>query len=437
MNTSTAASSLLLYIKDWVETYILNWHSLLQVIVIMAVIAVVFAVANKASLWLAHEERGKRVRSTVSFLARHIHLSIHEMLLLLLAPLLLGSVVLITTVAGWPDTFLRIMANLMTAWAFIRLSSSIIQQRFWSMALAFSIWIITALNILGWLQPTISMLDAISVNLGDMRLSLLLVIKGILISGLLIWGAGLLADRVEKIIGAVKDFTPSQKVLFFKVIRIMLFTVAVLLSMKSVGIDLTALAVFTGAVGIGIGFGLQKVFSNIISGFILLLDKSIKPGDVIAVENTYGWVNFLGTRHVSILTRDGKEHLIPNEKFITEPVENWSYSDNKLRLHIPIGVSYNSDIHLVKRILLEVVDALPRILKNPAPTCPITGFGDNSVNFEIRIWIEDPANGITNVSSLVYEGVWDAFKKHNIEIPFPQRDVHIRNVPKEMYVTRG
>ena len=220
--------------------------------------------------------------------------------------------------------------------------------------------------------------------------------------------------------------TPSQRVLFSKLSNIALYVAAVVIGLNIVGLDLTSLAVFSGALGLGIGFGLQKVVSNLISGIILLMDKSIKPGDVIAVGDSYGWVNSLGARCISVLTRDGKEHLIPNENLITQTVENWSYSDRKVRLHIPIGVSYNSDIHQVRELLLQAVDEHARVLKIPEPRCLITGFGDSSIDFEIRAWIFDPQEGLSNLKSDLFFRVWDLFKEHNIEIPFPQRDIHIK-----------
>lgn len=420
------------YALAWVERYVFSWGALLQLATIITIPAVAWVASSKISIWISKAEK-HWVKVVSGFIQSHIHLSLREIILLVLLPFMMGVSVLIANVATWPTTLISVASNLITAWAFIRVSSSIIQIRFLSITLAFSIWSIAALNILGWLDPVINILDQAAITLGTLRISLLLIIKGTLIFGLLIWGAGVLSRKLERILDNLQEFSPSQKVLFHKLARILLFVTAVLLGLKSIGIDLTALAVFTGALGIGIGFGLQKVFANIISGFILLMDKSIKPGDVIVVGDTYGWVNCLGTRHVSILTRDGKEHLIPNETLITEPVENWSYSDNKVRVRVPIGVSYNSDIHQVKRLLLGVAASIPRILKHPAPNCLIIGFGDSSVDFEMRVWIEDPANGIRNLRSAVYEAVWDVFKEHNIEIPFPQRDLHIRStvVPKD------
>jgi small-conductance mechanosensitive channel len=190
---------------------------------------------------------------------------------------------------------------------------------------------------------------------------------------------------------------------------------------------LTALAVFTGAVGVGIGLGLQKVVSNLISGVILLLDRSIKPGDVIEINGTYGWITSLNARYVSLATRDGKELLIPNEDLITERVTNWSYSNNLIRQSLHIGVSYDSDVPGAMCLAVEAAGTVSRILELPRPTCLLKEFGDSAVNLELRFWIQDPANGTANVRSEVMLRIWDLFREHGIEFPFPQRDLTLRN----------
>ena len=194
-----------------------------------------------------------------------------------------------------------------------------------------------------------------------------------------------------------------------------------------VGIDLTALAVFTRALGVGLGFGLQKVVSNFVSGIILLMEKSVKPGDVIAVDDSYGWVQSLGARYVSVLTRDGIEHIIPNEDFITQKVENWSFSNNDLRLKMDVGVSYDTDVEKAMALCLEAVREQDRVKSKELAVCFLKGFGDSSVDLELRFWIDDPAEGCGNVKSKIYLSIWHKFKKHGIEIPYPQRDLHIRS----------
>jgi small-conductance mechanosensitive channel len=221
--------------------------------------------------------------------------------------------------------------------------------------------------------------------------------------------------------------TPAMQVLAGKLVRMTLLTVAIVAALGSIGIDLTAFAVFSGAIGVGVGFGLQKVVSNLVSGVILLVDRSIKPGDVIEVEGTHGSVSTLNARYVSVLTRDGKEYLIPNEDLITQRVTNWSYSNDLIRLHVKLGISYGSDPHRAIELALEATRHVGRVVKTPEPTCLLVGFGDSAVDLELRFWITDPANGTMNVRSAVMLNIWDLFHTHGIEMPYPQRDLTLRN----------
>jgi small-conductance mechanosensitive channel len=223
--------------------------------------------------------------------------------------------------------------------------------------------------------------------------------------------------------------TPAIKVLTGKLIRIALIAIAIVIGLTSVGIDVSGLAVVGGALGLGIGLGLQRIVANLISGVILLMDKSIKPGDVLEVGDTYGWIQSLHARYVSIRTRDGTEHLVPNEMLITDRVINWSYTNSLVRLKLDIGVSYQSDLHRAIALCVEAAANTPRVLSNPSPACFISGFGDSSVDLSLRLWINDPDNGVSNVRGAVYIAVWDLFYEHGIEIPFPQRDLHIRSGP--------
>jgi len=217
-------------------------------------------------------------------------------------------------------------------------------------------------------------------------------------------------------------------VLLTKLAKFLIFTSAVLFTLSAVGVDLSAFAFLGGAIGVGLGFGLQKIVSNFISGIIILADKSIKPGDVVEIGSVYGWVKKLDTRFVSVVTRSGKEYLIPNEDFITKEVINWSYSDELVRVSAEVGVSYSSDLRLVEELILKAAEEKRRILSSPEPNCLLMGFGDSSVNFELRFWINDPRNGIQNIRSEVLFSIWDNFEEHGIEIPFPQRDYHLKSL---------
>ncbi|MCL4501853.1 MAG: mechanosensitive ion channel, partial [Deltaproteobacteria bacterium] len=223
---------------------------------------------------------------------------------------------------------------------------------------------------------------------------------------------------------------PALQLLLSKLGGIFLFFVSVVIVLSYLGIELTVFALFSGALGLGLGFGLQKVFANLVSGFIILADKSIKPGDVIQLGDKYGWINFLGSRYVSVITRNGTEHLIPNEQLITSEVINWSYSQDLVRIKLPIGIAYGSDLEKARDLMLEAAVENPRVLKNPASTCYLTGFGDNAVNLELRVWINDPQNGIGSVKNDLLWDIWKRFKDRGIEIPFPQRDLHLKSIPE-------
>jgi small-conductance mechanosensitive channel len=239
-----------------------------------------------------------------------------------------------------------------------------------------------------------------------------------------------LASRViNHSIKRAQSLDPTQQLLAQKLVGVALLVGAFFLAIDIVGIDLTALAVFSGAFGLAIGFGLQKTFGNLIAGIILLMDRSIKPGDVIVVGESFGHVTKIGVRAVSIVTRDGKEHLIPNENLMTQEVENWSYSNTNVRVHIPIGVSYDCDIALAQKLMIEAAMEPARVLKAPKPTVWLRAFGESSVDHEILVWIKDPESGVGNVQSEILNRVWVLFKENGIEIPFPQRDIRIKEWP--------
>jgi small-conductance mechanosensitive channel len=330
--------------------------------------------------------------------------------------------------AGWPIHLIRIVVSLLTAWIIIRLGSTLIRNAAWSRAIAVAAWSIAALNITGLLDPTAAVLDTMALNFGEVRISILGVVKAIVALSILLWLAGYFSRLLERRLSTMPGVTPAAGVLFGKLFRMVLFTIAVVMAMDSVGIDLTALAVFSGAIGLGIGFGLQKVFANLISGFILLMDRSVKPGDVIAIGETYGWINSLSARYVSVITRDGIEHLIPNEELISQRVENWSFSNRLVRLRLPVGVAYDSDVNEAIAVSIAAASTVERVLSEPKPVCHLTGFGDNAINLELRVWINDPRNGLTNVKSAILLGVWQAFGETGIAFPYPQRDLHIKSV---------
>jgi small-conductance mechanosensitive channel len=322
---------------------------------------------------------------------------------------------------------LRLAESLVLAWVLIRLSSMLVRDERLAHAVAILAWIIAALNIAGMINPVVQLLDTMAVPIGNFRLSVLLVLKGAITLAIFIWIANTLSRLAEQRLRVFTPLTPAVQVLASKLVRLTLLTLAVVLALGSIGIDLTAFAVFSGAIGVGVGFGLQRVVSNLVSGVILLLDRSIKPGDVIEIDNTYGSVIALNARYASVQTRDGKEYLIPNEDLITQRVTNWSFSDDLVRQHVKVGISYESDPHDAIRLALEAARDVPRVLNEPAPNCLLAEFGDSTINLDLRFWISDPANGTANVRSEVMLRMWNLFQQNSIEIPSPQRELTIRN----------
>jgi len=297
--------------------------------------------------------------------------------------------------------------------------------RAWEGFISLSIWGLVALHLIGWLPDVIKTLDDLAVSFGDSRLSLLSILELFTAVVFFVVMANWLTRLIESQARRSPHITPSMRVMLSKVSKFSLYGLAVLFALKSVGIDLTAFAVFSGAIGVGIGFGLQKIFSNFISGFILLFDRSIRPGDVISIGDRFGWVQSLHARYVVVKDRDGVETLIPNENLITSEVVNWSYSDRAIRQRIPVQISYENDPEVAMKLLIDATVDKPRVLKNPEPAARLIGFGDNGIDLELRIWINDPEDGVANVVSDVNLSIWKSFKENNISIPFPQRDVRI------------
>lgn len=284
-------------------------------------------------------------------------------------------------------------------------------------------------NAVGGMTEVTNALDAVGFSVGTRRFSLLVLIQiGVVLVAL--FALVRLANRlVAHSIKHATGLDATQQLLAQKLAAIVIVVVAFFICIELVGIKLTALAVFSGALGLAVGFGLQKTLGNLFAGIILLMDRSIKPGDVIAVGDSFGTVNKIGVRAVSVITRDGMEHLIPNEMLMTEEVENWSYSSRNVRVRIPVGVSYKCDMALAQQLMMQAAKEPSRVLKSPEPRVWMTKFGDSAVEFEIRLWILDPEEGVGSVRSEVLNRIWMLFKENGIEIPFPQRDLHLKDWP--------
>ena len=293
-------------------------------------------------------------------------------------------------------------------------------------AAAFFVLLARAAGGLGRITGT---LDRVGFGIAGNHYSLLTAIRIVVALVALYAVVKLLNRLVGQALRRTGKLDATQQLLGEKLAAVAILIAAFFIGIDLVGIDLTALAVFSGAFGLAIGFGLQKTFGNLIAGIILLMDRSIKPGDVIAVGDSFGHVNKIGVRAVSIITRDGKEHLIPNENLMTQEVENWSYSSPNVRVHIPVGVAYDCDLQLAQKLMIEAANASARVLKEPAPTIWLIAFGESSVDHEILVWIADPEGGIGSVQSEILNRLWVLFAENGIKLPHPQRDIHIRDWP--------
>ena len=332
----------------------------------------------------------------------------------------------------WPDLPEFILGVSVSVWVALLVWEFILGLNMpcWvALLLAVVAFVALLADVLDGLQPVMNVLDKIGFTAGKTRFSLLTVLQ-IGVALLLLFAAVRLASRfINHSIRRSRGLDATQQLLAQKLAGVALLVGAFFIGIDIAGIDLTALAVFSGAFGLAIGFGLQKTFGNLIAGIILLMDRSIKPGDVIVVGESFGHVSKIGVRAVSIVTRDGKEHLIPNENLMTQEVENWSYSSPNVRVHIPVGVGYGCDLELAQRLMIEAASAPERVLKAPKPSVWLVAFGESSVDHEILVWIADPQAGVGGVRSEILKRLWTLFQEHGIELPFPQRDIRIKEWP--------
>lgn len=354
-------------------------------------------------------------------------LAIEKRLTLIVWALFLWIIYLVMQEITWPSRsyLIAILARIVSAWVLVELAVQVVKNRALRRVVRWGLWAYVTLYFFGGIEGAAAFLDSIAITFGSFRLSALSVLKALVVTGLLFTFARLISGQTSTQIRRNEDISPSMRELIIKVVQMSLYGAAFFIGLKAVGFDLTGLAVLSGAIGVGLGFGLQKVVSNLVSGVIILLDKSIKPGDVISLGDTFGWINALGARYASITTRDGKEYLIPNEDLITGQVVNWSHTNDFVRLDIYFGTAYGDDPHLVRRVAIEAASGVDRVLKSRPPVCHIVGFGDSSVDYILRFWITDPTGGLTNVRGNVYLALWDAFKENDISIPFPQREVRV------------
>jgi len=329
----------------------------------------------------------------------------------------------------WPSRsyMLMVAAKLALAWLIIRLTTSVIRNAFIVRLVSVSAWLVAALSIVGQLDPAMELLDsnAVSVVLGGLRLTPLVLIKLGALLIVALWLTNIASNFAESQINRSSDLTPSIQVLLVKMIRMGLMVVAIAIALGAVGINLSALAIFTGAAGVGIGLGLQKIVANFISGLILLVDKSVKPGDLVTIGDSSGRISAMKTRYISVAAGDGREFLIPNEDLVTQKVVNWTYTDKNTLVKVLFGTNYDADPRLVCKLAIDIAATAPRAIKNKPPNCILTEFAEAGMKFSLTFWIADP-DGMDGVKSEVMLALWDAFKREGIKVPYPVREIRVR-----------
>ncbi|MEO8018228.1 MAG: mechanosensitive ion channel domain-containing protein [Pseudomonadota bacterium] len=304
--------------------------------------------------------------------------------------------------------------------------------RSWELRLTFLLWALISFQVLGWFSSLERTLDSIDLLPGKTTFTLWALLKSIVVIVGFLVATSLIARTIERRVMKLEGLAISTRIGISKFSTFFLIGLGVLLGINASGVDLTVLGLFTGAIGLGLGFGLQAIASNFVSGFVLLLDKSIKPGDVISFTGTtgtsnenFGWVQELRGRYIVIRDRDGVETLVPNQHFINNQVVNWSYSDQRVRIRLPVMVSFEDDPEVALQVLIDAAANHPRILKDPGPVSRLMSFENYGMRVEVRFWIRDPMNGVNNVRSDVNREIWRLFKKHGITIPVQQHDVRL------------
>ncbi|MEZ5814181.1 MAG: mechanosensitive ion channel [Alphaproteobacteria bacterium] len=412
-------------IVEWCGSYFWSADTFLQ----LAIIAASFVASSIAYRIIRKPLIEKVDALKIPITARR---ALHNLRRLILPIMVLTIIFITTLIAGTESvgidvTLSKAISKLLLAWIFIRAAVQFIGNSLVRNFFAFSIWVIAALSIFGVLDETTTTLDAIGFNVGGGRLSALAVIKGLFSIFALLYIALFISTFAERRVLEIKSLNRSSQVLVAKIVRITLIVFALLIGITSAGIDLSLFAVFGGAIGLGIGFGLQKGVSNLFSGMLLLMDRSIEPGDVLEMpDGTFGWVQHMGARYTEIVTRDNKSFLIPNENFITQQVVNWSHGNTLIRVEVTFGVDYSHNPHEINEMAIAAAsNAHERICKDPEPVCHFVEFGDSSINFKLRFWIQDAEKGVTNMRAAVMLKLWDAFQENNIKIPYPHREILI------------
>jgi small-conductance mechanosensitive channel len=392
-------------------------------------------------VWLRRHYQRQRIGTPMALTWRYFFTQGSVVVMPVVAALLLVLLARSSLYAAQFDvTLLGAIARLLGAYIVVRIgvllftaslgNKSWIQN--WEARVTLLIWLAIAAEYLGWLDPIINTLDNLGIAAGKTRISVWSVLKLLFILTLFMLVALWISRWVERRVKKLSNVALSTRIGISKFANAVLIGLSILIGLNAAGVDLTALTVLTGAIGLGLGFGLQSIAANFVSGFVLLMDRSIKPGDVISLSGqsgtsteNFGWVQELRGRYVVVRDRDGIEMLVPNQQLISNAVINWSYTDPRIRLKLPIRISYRDDPELALQILLAACQGQPRVLPDPAPVSRLMQFGDSGIELELRFWISDPQEGVNNVRSEVNRAIWRLFKEHKITIPVAQHEIRL------------
>ena len=334
-----------------------------------------------------------------------------------------------------PVSLLRLFIPLLLSLMFIRLLAYLLRNLFpnsarlksWEIGIAASAWLVVALHVTGLLDPVLAGLDALKFNLGRQPISLLMILQGAISIVATVLAALWFGRFMEARIMKMEEMDINSRVLVTKVVRGALLILSVLIALSLVGIDIRVLSVFGGALGVGLGFGLQRIASNYICGFIILLDKSIRLGDVITLDGRSGTVSSLTGRYMVLRGQDGAESLIPNETAITQTLVNHSFTDRKSRVKITVQVAYSSPLDVAMQIMLDAARYHSRVIEDPAPAVNLIEFADNGLQLELTAWVDDPEVTQGTLRSEISLVIWREFQRAGIEIPYPQREIRMLN----------
>jgi small-conductance mechanosensitive channel len=365
--------------------------------------------------------------------------------LMIVSPYLAGLLIVgvarnVLVRAGDPTAWLDVAWTLLAALGLIRLLAFLLRLslgrgtriKAWELRITLIVWALFAAEVLGWLDAIIRALDSIGLTAGKSRITIWSVLKAFALVTIFVVVSVWIARWVDRRVSTIQEIAASTRIGIGKFAYAFLIALGILLGLQAAGVNLTALTVFSGAIGLGLGFGLQAIAANFVSGFVLLVDRSIRPGDVISFTGAmgtsttgFGWVEELRGRHVVVRDRDGVATLVPNQNVITNPLINWSYGHPRVRLRLPVRIGYQDDVELALKLLLDAAAEHPRILRDPSPVSRLMEFADYGMEVELRFWIGDPAEGVNNVRSDVNRKIWALFRKHGITIPPAQREIRI------------